>query len=126
MGTGVFYSYPIDRIIFQVGYPVDSSNPNLLWFRFLGSPVNNLVVGYRFHGDGLLHQTVEELAPAPRRSTIESESKLVEVVIQMFVTDRSVMSPISQRLRSDTTRCTRGRSSDADFFCPRSGMISWT
>jgi hypothetical protein len=55
--------------------------------------MNNLIVGHRLHGDGLLRQSVKEPTPTLGGSAIEAESEVVEVVIQTLVTHRSLMSP---------------------------------
>jgi hypothetical protein len=76
------------------GYLLDSGSLYSLWFRFrLGSGVKNMIQGYWFDRDGLLHETEEELAAAFGPSAVESEGELVQVVVEMLVADRPLVRP---------------------------------
>ena len=65
------------------GYPLDSPHPNGLRFgrRFLFIGVDDLVVGHRIDGNGLLSQAKEQFPSAARSAAIESERELVQVVV---------------------------------------------
>ena len=57
-----------NRCVFQeIGYPLHSGNPNILWLgsRGLGVPVgDDRSIRRWVHGDCLLHKAVEEFSPA--------------------------------------------------------------
>jgi transposase InsO family protein len=84
----------------HVGYPLDSCSPNLLWFAG-GGLSNHRPVRGRISCDGLLNQSVEELAPASRFPPVEAERKLVQVVDQMLRAHRPLVRahqpPLQQR-----------------------------
>jgi len=63
-----------------------------LWFRFgLGTGVENQIEGNGFDGNRLLHEAVEKFAAVSGTPPVESESELVQVVIEVLVTDGSLM-----------------------------------
>jgi hypothetical protein len=74
-----------------------------LWCGVLGS-TDEPAVGDRVHGQGLLYEAVEEHAPVARRSAVEAECELVEVVRQMRPLDAALMSSEEPALeeRGDT------------------------
>ena len=74
--------------IYLRGYLFRSGTPNRLWF---SGPADEAMVGDGFHCDSLLHETVEELSAALRSSTVESEREFVEVVLEMFMADGTLM-----------------------------------
>ena len=55
--------------------------------------LNQLLVGDRLKGHGLLHETKEELAAVPGPTAVEAERELVEVGVQMRPTHPPVMGP---------------------------------
>ena len=84
-----------------MGYRVSSSDYYILWMsqssksskassrrRALGceSPL-----GYRVHQDSMLHKPIEQLSATARGSTIEAKCKLIQVIIQVLVTDRPLV-----------------------------------
>ena len=76
------------------GYPVDSGNPNILWFwDFLGfcNRVNNHLVSRGIHGHRLLDEPIEEFASAFGFAAVETKGELVQVVVQMFVAHGALM-----------------------------------
>ena len=68
--------------------------------------------------DGLLHESVEELAAVARPTPIEPKGELIKVELQVFVADRTLVVPRIQRFKREAIRWTRGISSDADSFLP--------
>ena len=48
-------------------------------------------VGYGLHRHGLLQQPVEELATVARSPAVEAEGELVEVVVEVLATDRTLV-----------------------------------
>jgi hypothetical protein len=80
-------------IIVRAGYPFDSPDPKGLCFaaRFFDLRVNDLVAGYRIDGDGLLREAKEQLSPAARPAPVEPERELIQIVVQVFVADRTLM-----------------------------------
>ena len=57
-----------------------------------------------FHLDGLLGQPEEQLAPRPRVAPIESESELVEVVVEVLAADPPLVSPENPALENNWRR----------------------
>ena len=53
--------------------------------------MDDLAIGHGGDLRGLLNQPVEEKTASPGMPTVEAERELVEVVVQMFVTDRALM-----------------------------------
>jgi hypothetical protein len=45
-----------------------------------------------FDGDGLLNEPKKQLTPVPGRPTVEAEGELVQVIVQMGLTDAALMS----------------------------------
>src|ERR1039458_8051097 len=75
------------------GYPLYSPSPYGLWFAF-GLPqdrVNYPVMGNRIDGQSLLRQAKEEFASALLSPAIESERELIQIVVQVLMTDRSLV-----------------------------------
>jgi hypothetical protein len=72
---------------------LDSPDPKWLCFaaRFFDLLVNDLVAGYRISGDGLLREAKEQLSPAARPAPVEPERDLIQIVVQVFVVDRTPM-----------------------------------
>ena len=84
----------LDFYIRVDGYPVDSGNPNILWFwDFLGfcNRVNNHLVSRGIHGHRLLDEPIEEFASAFGFAAVETKGELVQVVVQMFVAHGALM-----------------------------------
>ena len=66
----------------------------ILWFGGflrLCNRVNNHLVSRGVHGYSLLHEPIEEFASASGFAAVETESELVEVLVQMFVTHSALM-----------------------------------
>ena len=85
---------PGERENTEDGYPVDSGNPNILWFwDFLGfcNRVNNHLVSRGIHGHRLLDEPIEEFASAFGFAAVETKGELVQVVVQMFVAHGALM-----------------------------------
>ena len=74
----------------DLGYPLDSGTPYILWFGCAGS--NEGGVSGWFYGDSLLDEAKKQLAAAAGSAAIEPEGELVEIIIQVFETDRPLMS----------------------------------
>jgi len=53
--------------------------------------VDDLVVGGRVDGHRLLRQAKEEFAATPGSSAIESEGELIQIVVQVFLSDGPLM-----------------------------------
>lgn len=53
--------------------------------------LNDQTIGCGVGCHGLLEQAIEQLAPAARAAPVEAKHKLVEVVVEMFVADRSLV-----------------------------------
>ena len=73
---------PIKR---QCGYLLDATERNRLWFD-QGCKRGRVCL------HGLLGQTIEQFAARRRGATVESKSELVEVIVQMSVCNRALMS----------------------------------
>ena len=75
------------------GYLLHSGSHYILWLAtsFVFHTSDHAFVRDRIHGDSLLRQTVEQLAPAARLAAVETKGELIEVVIQMLVADRPLM-----------------------------------
>ena len=75
------------------GYLLHSGSHYILWLAtsFVFHTSGHAFVRDRIHGDSLLRQTVEQLAPAARLAAVETKGELIEVVIQMLVADRPLM-----------------------------------
>ena len=69
----------------ESGYLLDATKRNRLWF-------DQGREGGRPNLHGLLGQTIEQLAPRGRSAAVESKGELVEVVVQMILSDRALMS----------------------------------
>ncbi len=63
----------------ELGYPLDSATPYILWFGRGGSDDGG--VGGWFYGDSLLHKPKEQFAPAARSPAVEPEGELVQIII---------------------------------------------
>lgn len=50
-------------------------------------------VGHGSNCSGLLHEPVEEFSATLRLSTVKSEREFVEVVVEMFVADGTLVGP---------------------------------
>ena len=74
---------------FKLGYPLDSCTPYILWFGQAGS--NDRGVSGGFYGDSLLDEPKKQLAAAAGSAAVEAEGELVEIIIQVFETDRPLM-----------------------------------
>ena len=59
----------------------------------LWSSVDEVCVGHGINCSGLLHEPVEELSTALRLSTVKAEREFVEVVVEMFAADGTLVSP---------------------------------
>ena len=89
----------------------------MLWSDFrLGFGVGVMDESKRngINGDGLLRQAEEEFAAAFRSAPIESESELVQVVVEMLVTDSPLVGSHQPSLEErddsvDTRQQLRGR-----------------
>ncbi len=83
----------LERHIRETGYVLDSGWPYRLWFSFipLTGPMNNRVIRCGFDRHSLLHQAEEELAATVGFSTVEPECELVEVKVEVLVTDCALM-----------------------------------
>ena len=55
------------------------------------NPLDNILVWRRFYTNGVLQQPIEKIAATARCTTVEPESELVEIAIQMLWTDRTLM-----------------------------------
>ena len=53
----------------EMGYLVDSSYPNMLWFSLVPRTSNDAFVGFRCDSNSLLKQAIEQLAPHPENVT---------------------------------------------------------
>ena len=90
------------------GYLLHATERNRLWF-------DQGCKRGRIYLHSLLGQAIEQFAARGRRTTVESKGELVEIIIQVMVSDRTLMD----RFSSEITRCTRGNNSEGDFCCPR-------
>ena len=81
----------------------------MLWFsiRF----ADEVRVRHWVYCRGLLDESVEELSAALRFSTIEPERELVEVVIEMFVADSTLVGPQKPALKQGGNTMDLGMSS---------------
>ena len=66
------------------GYLLDSTTPNRWWF-------DQGREGGRFYLNGLLGQTVEQLAPGRRLAAVEPERKFVEVIVQVILANGTLV-----------------------------------
>ena len=55
--------------------------------------MNNQIVGNGIDGHRLLRQAKEKLAAAFRSAPVEAEGELIQVVVEVFVTDRALVGP---------------------------------
>ena len=65
IGTAAVFE-AVSRLCLNMGYPLDSGNPNILWLgsRGLSVPVgDDRSIRRWVHGDCLLHKAVEEFSP---------------------------------------------------------------
>ena len=51
----------------------------------------DLVIGGGFDLDGLLNEAIEEEASSTRRPSVEAEGEFIEVIVQVFLADRTVV-----------------------------------
>lgn len=70
------------------GYPLHSRSPRY-WAWIAGG--NDLMVGCRSYGNGLLGEAMEEQPAGRGTSAIETEGEFVEVVVEMLVLDAALM-----------------------------------
>ena len=74
------------------GYLLHSPHPYRLWFRVgFNSGVKDPSQGNGLDCQRLLHEAEEELAAAFGSPPVESERKLIQVVIEMLVADRPLV-----------------------------------
>lgn len=75
------------------GYPLDSGGYYMLC-PLLGSPdvLNDLAIGSRIDSHGILQETVKQLPTMSGSPSIETKRKFVQVVLNMFRADCSLMS----------------------------------
>src|ERR1035437_1536496 len=75
--------------IVRDGYVLNSGNPYGLWF---GRPwVDDPVISDRIDGHSLLRKTKEQLTSTLGSSSVEAERELVQIVVKVLMTDRSLM-----------------------------------
>src|SRR3989475_2807180 len=74
----------------QLGYPLDSCSP-VCCGRFSG--LTDFGIRNGFDAYRLLSQPEEELAATSRSASVESKGELLQVVIEVLVTDRPLMGP---------------------------------
>src|ERR1019366_2010829 len=79
----------IGEQILNLGYPLDSGTPYILWFGW-GSSNEGGVSGW-FYGDSLLDEAKKQLAATAGSAAVETERELVEIIIQVFETDCPLM-----------------------------------
>jgi len=79
--------------IIRDGYPLHSPSHYRLWFvcTFPGLGVNNAVADNGINGHGLLHEAKEELTATLGSPPIETEGELIQIVVQVFMTDGSLV-----------------------------------
>ena len=72
------------------GYPLHSPSPYRLWFAFRLPEVrvNYPVMGNRIDGHSLLRQAQEKFASTLGSPAIEPERELIQIVVQVLMTDR--------------------------------------
>ena len=73
------------------GYPLDSGNPNRLWLGLAPIWVDDLVVRDGIDRHGLLGETEEELAATFGSPPVEAKSELIEVVVEVLLTDGALV-----------------------------------
>lgn len=71
--------------------------------------LDNILVGRGFHGHGVLHQPVEELASTARCAAVEPERELVAVTIQVSWTDRALVGAKNPPLQERRNTMTAGQ-----------------
>ena len=72
----------------DIEYPFHSRSPQC-WGWIAGG--NDLMVGCRSYGNGLLGEAMEEQSAGLGTSAIEAEGEFVEVVVEMLVLDAALM-----------------------------------
>jgi len=83
VGNDLGLTFPVD------GYVLNSGNPYGLCF---GRPwVDDPVISDRIDGHSLLRQTKEELTSTLGSSSVEAECELVQIVVKVLMTDRSLV-----------------------------------
>jgi len=55
------------------------------------NPLDNILVWRRFYADGVLQQPIEKITATARCTTVEPESELVEITIQMLWANCTLM-----------------------------------
>ena len=87
------------------GYPLHSRSPQC-WGWIAGG--NDLMVGCRSYGNGLLGEAMEEQPAGLGTSAIEAEGEFVEVVVEMLVLDAALMGSHQPSLKQRRQRYERG------------------
>ena len=87
--------------------------------------LNQLLVGDRLEGHGLLHETKEELAAVPGPTAVEAERELVEVGVQMRPTHPTVMGPKQPALEQRDHPVDPREQLGGQGGLPASGVTRW-
>jgi len=76
------------------GCPPDSGSHYRLCFalKFVGARTDDSLIRDGIDGNSLLRQAKEELTPTPGAATVEPNSELIQIVIQILMADRSLVS----------------------------------
>jgi hypothetical protein len=85
---------PVDaHKITEDRYLLHSDNPRRLWFScFFRVGMEDFCLGRGIDHHGLLSESVEELATAFSVPSIEAKCEFIDVIVEMFVADRALMS----------------------------------
>jgi hypothetical protein len=81
--------------------------------------VNHVVVSYRIDSHSLLRKAEKQFAPTSGSAAIETERKLIQVLFEVLVADRSLMGPDQPSLEQRNHAVNPWHQFGSSLFLPR-------